>query len=171
MRSKSSAYPLDLASSDCRVESCQEGISSRPGWAEGMNNSLNAHIGMSVVNLDENVEFISFIFFSFWVGLLVIKKMLPKRVLEMNMRLCFLCVCMLELVDEGACLSDSTSEEHSLSSYTSESFDDNGKTLMLTHTFALFLLVHTVRPLNVIQKKRSRHCFTFRSHMGWEPLL
>ncbi|XP_037604589.1 protocadherin Fat 3 [Sebastes umbrosus] len=30
-----------------------------------------------------------------------------------------------ELVDEGACLSDSTSEEHSLSSYTSESFDDN----------------------------------------------
>ncbi|XP_076607153.1 protocadherin Fat 3 [Chaetodon auriga] len=30
-----------------------------------------------------------------------------------------------ELVDEVACLSDSTSEEHSLSSYTSESFDDN----------------------------------------------
>ncbi|XP_071362567.1 protocadherin Fat 3 [Trachinotus anak] len=32
---------------------------------------------------------------------------------------------MSELVDEVACLSDSTSEEHSLSSYTSESFDDN----------------------------------------------
>ncbi|XP_067464274.1 protocadherin Fat 3 [Thunnus thynnus] len=30
-----------------------------------------------------------------------------------------------ELVDEVACFSDSTSEEHSLSSYTSESFDDN----------------------------------------------
>ncbi|XP_045895570.1 protocadherin Fat 3 isoform X2 [Micropterus dolomieu] len=30
-----------------------------------------------------------------------------------------------ELVDEVACLSDSTSEEHSISSYTSESFDDN----------------------------------------------
>ncbi|KAK2881970.1 hypothetical protein Q8A73_022480 [Channa argus] len=30
-----------------------------------------------------------------------------------------------ELVDEVACLSDSTSEDHSLSSYTSESFDDN----------------------------------------------
>ncbi|XP_068572025.1 protocadherin Fat 3 [Cebidichthys violaceus] len=30
-----------------------------------------------------------------------------------------------ELVDEVACLSDSTSEEHSLSSYTSEAFDDN----------------------------------------------
>ncbi|KAM7398079.1 hypothetical protein PAMA_006109 [Pampus argenteus] len=30
-----------------------------------------------------------------------------------------------ELADEVACLSDSTSEEHSLSSYTSESFDDN----------------------------------------------
>lgn len=30
-----------------------------------------------------------------------------------------------------ACLSDSTSEEQSLSSYTSESFDDNGKTLMI----------------------------------------
>ena len=42
----------------------------------------------------------------------------------------YACVCTLdvpELVDEGACLSDSTSEEHSLSSYTSESFDDNGK--------------------------------------------
>ncbi|XP_023257382.1 protocadherin Fat 3-like [Seriola lalandi dorsalis] len=32
---------------------------------------------------------------------------------------------MSEQVDEVACLSDSTSEEHSLSSYTSESFDDN----------------------------------------------
>nr|XP_019952699.1 PREDICTED: uncharacterized protein LOC109635771 [Paralichthys olivaceus] len=30
-----------------------------------------------------------------------------------------------ELVDDMACLSDSTSDEHSLSSYTSESFDDN----------------------------------------------
>ncbi|KAM7374399.1 hypothetical protein PAMP_007056 [Pampus punctatissimus] len=30
-----------------------------------------------------------------------------------------------QLADEVACLSDSTSEEHSLSSYTSESFDDN----------------------------------------------
>lgn len=45
-----------------------------------------------------------------------------------------MCVCTLdvsELVDEAACLSDSTSEEHSLSSYTSESFDDSGKNLML----------------------------------------
>lgn len=43
-----------------------------------------------------------------------------------------MCVCMsgaAERADEAACLSDSTSEEHSLSSYTSESFDDNGKTL------------------------------------------
>lgn len=52
----------------------------------------------------------------------------------------FVCVRALdasELVDEVACLSDSTSEEHSLSSYTSESFDDNGKTLntqMAQHT-------------------------------------
>ncbi|KAM6907626.1 protocadherin Fat 3 [Xenentodon cancila] len=30
-----------------------------------------------------------------------------------------------ELEEDAACLSDSTSEEHSLSSYTSESFDDN----------------------------------------------
>lgn len=46
----------------------------------------------------------------------------------------FVCVCMLdvsELVDEVACLSDSTSEEHSISSYTSESFDDNGEAVML----------------------------------------
>lgn len=46
----------------------------------------------------------------------------------------FVCVCSLdvsELVDEVTSLSDSTSEEQSLSSYTSESFDDNGKTLML----------------------------------------
>lgn len=44
----------------------------------------------------------------------------------------FLCVCaagVSELADEVACLSDSTSEERSLSSYTSESFDDNGKSL------------------------------------------
>lgn len=47
------------------------------------------------------------------------------------------CVCVLCSVDvsgmagELACLSDSTSEEHSLSSYTSESFDDNGKSLTL----------------------------------------
>lgn len=32
-----------------------------------------------------------------------------------------------EMVDDGECLSDSTSEERSLSSYTSESFDDNGR--------------------------------------------
>ncbi len=38
---------------------------------------------------------------------------------------------MSEGVEEVTCLSDSTSEEHSLSSYTSESFDDNGKTLQL----------------------------------------
>ena len=40
-------------------------------------------------------------------------------------------VCLLdvsELLDDMVCLSDSTSDEHSLSSYTSESFDDNGKT-------------------------------------------
>ncbi|CAB1458012.1 unnamed protein product [Pleuronectes platessa] len=30
-----------------------------------------------------------------------------------------------ELLDDLACLSDSTSDDHSLSSYTSESFDDN----------------------------------------------
>lgn len=35
-----------------------------------------------------------------------------------------------ELVDEVACHSDSTSEEHSLSSYTSDSFDDNGENLL-----------------------------------------
>lgn len=43
-----------------------------------------------------------------------------------------------ELADGLGCLSDSTSEEHSLSSYTSESFDDNGKTLMLKWTKAHF---------------------------------
>lgn len=45
----------------------------------------------------------------------------------------FCTVDLSELVDEVACFSDSTSEEHSLSSYTSESFDDNGKTLTLNH--------------------------------------
>lgn len=55
--------------------------------------------------------------------------------LELNIYLCVcVCVCTLgvsALVDEMARLSDSTSEERSLSSYTSESFDDNGKTPML----------------------------------------
>lgn len=31
------------------------------------------------------------------------------------------------MMDELGCLSDSTSEEHSIHSYTSESFDDNGE--------------------------------------------
>lgn len=47
-----------------------------------------------------------------------------------------LCVCVslcvpgvAEVADEVMRLSDSTSEERSLSSFTSESFDDNGKSL------------------------------------------
>lgn len=39
-------------------------------------------------------------------------------------------VCMVgepEMMDELGRLSDSTSEEHSIQSYTSESFDDNGE--------------------------------------------
>lgn len=49
----------------------------------------------------------------------------------MNMCICLCILDMSEGVEEVTCLSDSTSEEHSLSSYTSESFDDNGKTLLL----------------------------------------
>lgn len=49
--------------------------------------------------------------------------------------MCVFCVALevSELVEEVACLSDSTSEDRSLNSFTSESFDDNGKTSMSNH--------------------------------------
>lgn len=59
----------------------------------------------------------------------------------MNMILCVCTLDMSELVDDVACLSDSTSEEHSLSSYTSESFDDNGKNAKFTFRIFPFFLV------------------------------
>lgn len=70
-----------------------------------------------------------------------------RKEFESDYVLIFVCVCALdvsELVDEVALLSDSTSEEHSLSSYTSESFDDNGKTLnaqMAQHTLQSLIFV------------------------------
>lgn len=67
---------------------------------------------------------------------------------------------MPELVDEGACLSDSTSEEHSLSSYTSESFDDNGKThlhlslrVLTPFPLPVSVVVCYVQQLKVLEKQ------------------
>lgn len=48
-------------------------------------------------------------------------------ILFVKMHLLFCLLGVPEMMDELGRLSDSTSEEHSLHSYTSESFDDNGE--------------------------------------------
>lgn len=52
-------------------------------------------------------------------------------------------LCVSELVEEEvACLSDSTSEERSLSSYTSESVDDNGRNERLKRSYNSLVLMY-----------------------------
>lgn len=78
-----------------------------------------------------------------WCGSSARRRTLPEGVWK---SVC-VSVCTLgvsELADEVACLSDSTSEEHSLSSYTSESFDDNGKTRTTHRAMFAFFLCSTV---------------------------
>lgn len=79
-----------------------------------------------------------FLSFSFWLAINFEENVL------MYVTVCVCTLDMSELVDEVACLSDSTSEEHSLSSFTSESFDDNGKTHCALLNLRIFLLQHFI---------------------------